>query len=117
MRQRIATPLIQRTQGPSHAVELKFPKFRRTFHLGLQEQGGDRYEIRWASSFIPVLIMEYEAGGKEISFDLRLSGIANVHLGLKPFAKTGSIIHSLGEADQGPQAHEPYRQIWGHRLQ
>lgn len=61
--------------------------------------------------------MEYEAGGKEISFDLRLSGIANVHLGLKPFAKTGSIIHSLGEADQGPQAHEPYRQIWGHRLQ
>jgi hypothetical protein len=51
--------------------------------------------------------MEYEAGGKEISFDLRLSGIANVYLGLKPFAKTGSIIHSLGEADQGPQAHEP----------
>ena len=39
MRQRIATPLIQRTQEPSHAVELKFPKFRRTFRLGLQEQG------------------------------------------------------------------------------
>jgi len=56
--------------------------------------------------------MEYEAVRKEINFDLQLSGIANVHLRLKPFTKAGPIIHSLGEADQGPQTYEPYRQIW-----
>jgi len=39
MRQGIATPLIQRTQELSYAVELKFRKFRRTFRLGLHEQG------------------------------------------------------------------------------
>jgi hypothetical protein len=55
--------------------------------------------------------MEYKVGRKEISLDLRPSGIANGHLGLKPLIKTGPITPSLGEADQGPQAHEPYGQI------
>jgi hypothetical protein len=75
MTQRIATPLIQRTQEPSHAVELKLPIFRRTFRLGLQEHGGTDTRFAGLRALYQFLIMEYKAGRKEISFDLRPSRI------------------------------------------
>ena len=89
MRQRIATPVDSAHKNQATLLSLSFPNLDVS-SAWVSKSRGNRYEIRWASGIIPVSIMEYEAGRKEISFDLRLSGISECASGFETIYKDWS---------------------------